>query len=42
MRRLVPAVLGVLFWPQFAIVFPYTAVVIVLLLWPRGILKSAW
>jgi branched-chain amino acid transport system permease protein len=33
---------GVLFWPQFAIVFPYTAVVIVLLLWPRGILKSAW
>ncbi len=33
---------GVLFWPQFAIVFPYTAVVIVLLIWPRGILKSAW
>jgi branched-chain amino acid transport system permease protein len=33
---------GVLFWPQFAIVFPYTAVVIVLLIWPRGILKSTW
>jgi len=33
---------GVLFWPQFAIVFPYTAVVIVLLIWPRGILKSVW
>jgi branched-subunit amino acid ABC-type transport system permease component len=33
---------GVLFWPQFAIVFPYTAVVIVLLLRPRGILKSVW
>jgi branched-subunit amino acid ABC-type transport system permease component len=33
---------GILFWPQFAIVFPYTAVVIVLLLRPRGILKSVW
>jgi branched-chain amino acid transport system permease protein len=33
---------GVLFWPQFAIVFPYAAVVIVLLLRPRGILKSVW
>jgi branched-subunit amino acid ABC-type transport system permease component len=33
---------GVLFWPQFAIVFPYTAVVIVLLLRPRGLLKSFW
>lgn len=33
---------GVLFWPQFAIVFPYTAVVIVLLLRPRGMLKSIW
>ncbi|RJR54011.1 MAG: branched-chain amino acid ABC transporter permease [Desulfobacteraceae bacterium] len=33
---------GVLFWPQFAIVFPYTAVVIVLLLRPRGMLKSVW
>ncbi len=33
---------GVLFWPQFAIVFPYTAVVIVLLLKPKGMLKSVW
>jgi branched-subunit amino acid ABC-type transport system permease component len=33
---------GVLFWPQFAIVFPYTAVVIVLLWRPRGMLKSVW
>ena len=34
--------LGILFWPQFAIVFPYTAVVIILLLRPRGLLKSVW
>jgi len=34
--------LGVLVWPQFAIVFPYVAVVIVLLLRPRGLLKSVW
>lgn len=33
---------GVLFWPQFAIVFPYMAVVIVLLLKPKGLLKSVW
>jgi branched-subunit amino acid ABC-type transport system permease component len=33
---------GVLLWPQFAIVFPYAAVVIVLLLRPRGMLKSVW
>jgi len=33
---------GVLFWPQFAIVFPYMAVVIILILWPTGILKSVW
>ena len=33
---------GVLFWPQFAIVFPYTAVVIVLLIRPKGLLKSVW
>jgi branched-subunit amino acid ABC-type transport system permease component len=33
---------GVLFWPQFAIVFPYAAVVIVLTLKPTGILKSVW
>jgi branched-chain amino acid transport system permease protein len=34
--------LGVLVWPQFAIVFPYAAVVIVLLLRPKGLLKSVW
>ncbi len=34
--------IGVLIWPQFAIVFPYAAVVIVLLLRPRGMLKSVW
>jgi len=34
--------LGVLIFPQFAIVFPYTAVVIVLLLRPKGLLKSVW
>lgn len=33
---------GVLFWPQFAIVFPYMAVVIVLLFKPKGLLKSVW
>ena len=33
---------GVLIWPQFAIVFPYVAVVIVLLLKPTGLLKSVW
>jgi len=33
---------GVLFWPQFAIVFPYLAVVIVLTLKPTGLLKSVW
>jgi branched-chain amino acid transport system permease protein len=34
--------LGVLFVPQFAIVFPYLAVVIVLLIRPSGLLKSVW
>jgi len=34
--------LGVLFVPQFAIVFPYAAVVIILLLRPTGLLKSVW
>jgi branched-subunit amino acid ABC-type transport system permease component len=33
---------GILFWPQFAIVFPYLAVVIVLIWRPTGILKSVW
>jgi branched-chain amino acid transport system permease protein len=34
--------LGVLLWPQFAIVFPYLAVVIILTLKPTGLLKSVW
>lgn len=34
--------LGVLIWPQFAIVFPYMAVVIILILRPKGLLKSVW
>jgi len=34
--------LGVLLWPQFAIVFPYLAVVIVLVWRPTGMLKSVW
>ena len=34
--------LGILFWPQFGIVFPYVAVVIVLLWRPMGLLKSVW
>ncbi len=34
--------LGILIWPQFAIVFPYLAVVTVLIIRPRGLLKSVW
>ncbi len=34
--------IGVLIWPQFAIVFPYTAVIVVLLMRPAGLLKSTW
>jgi branched-subunit amino acid ABC-type transport system permease component len=34
--------LGVLFWPQFAIVFPYLAVVIILVWRPTGLLKAVW
>jgi len=33
---------GVLFWPQFSILFPYIAVAIVLIWRPQGILKSVW
>jgi branched-subunit amino acid ABC-type transport system permease component len=33
---------GVLFLPQFAIVFPYLAVGIVLIWRPTGLLKSVW
>ncbi|MBN2403084.1 MAG: branched-chain amino acid ABC transporter permease [Spirochaetes bacterium] len=34
--------LGILLWPQFGIIFPYLAVVVVLLIRPTGILKSTW
>lgn len=34
--------LGILIWPQFGVVFPYLAVILVLLLRPRGLLKSTW
>ncbi|MDF1592722.1 MAG: branched-chain amino acid ABC transporter permease [Desulfobacterales bacterium] len=33
---------GILVWPQFAIVFPYVAVITVLLFRPKGLLKSTW
>lgn len=34
--------LGILVWPQFAIVFPYMAVIIVLIIKPTGLLKGTW
>lgn len=34
--------IGILLWPQFAIVFPYAAVVTALLIRPRGLLKATW
>jgi branched-chain amino acid transport system permease protein len=34
--------IGILLWPQFAIVFPYLAVVIILSLKPTGLLRSVW
>lgn len=34
--------LGILIWPQFSIVFPYVAVVVVLLFRPKGLLKAVW
>ncbi|MBI5014712.1 MAG: branched-chain amino acid ABC transporter permease [Deltaproteobacteria bacterium] len=34
--------IGVLVWPQFAIVFPYVAVIVVLTLRPSGLLKATW
>ncbi len=34
--------MGILVWPQFGIIFPYLAVVIVLLFRPTGLLKSTW
>lgn len=33
---------GILIIPQFAIVLPYMAVVIVLSIRPKGLLKSVW
>lgn len=33
---------GLLFLPQFTVVFPYAAVVIILLWRPRGLLRSVW
>ena len=34
--------LGILIWPQFGIVFPYAAVIVVLIFRPTGLLKSTW
>jgi branched-subunit amino acid ABC-type transport system permease component len=34
--------IGILILPQFAIIFPYMAVVIVLVFRPKGLLKSTW
>ncbi|NNF99333.1 MAG: branched-chain amino acid ABC transporter permease [Desulfobacteraceae bacterium] len=34
--------IGILIFPQFAIVFPYVAVITVLMLRPKGLLKSVW
>jgi branched-chain amino acid transport system permease protein len=34
--------IGILVWPQFAIVFPYVAVVVVLMFRPKGLLKATW
>lgn len=34
--------LGILIWPQFGIVFPYAAVIVVLIFRPTGLLRSTW
>ena len=34
--------LGILIWSQFGIIFPYAAVVVVLVIRPTGLLKSTW
>ncbi len=34
--------LGILIWPEFGIVFPYAAVIVVLIFRPTGLLKSTW
>jgi branched-chain amino acid transport system permease protein len=36
------ASLGILIWPQFGIVFPYAAVIVVLSFRPTGLLRSTW
>lgn len=33
---------GVLVWPQFSVVLPYLAVVVVLIFRPKGLLRSVW
>lgn len=34
--------IGILVWPQFAIVFPYLAVIVILVFRPKGLLKATW
>ena len=34
--------MGILIWPQFGIVFPYAAVIVVLTVRPTGLLRSTW
>jgi branched-subunit amino acid ABC-type transport system permease component len=34
--------IGILVWPQFAIIFPYLAVVTVLMFRPKGLLRATW
>ena len=34
--------MGILLWPQFGIIFPYLAVIVVLIFRPTGLLKSTW
>jgi branched-chain amino acid transport system permease protein len=34
--------LGILVWPQFGVVFPYAAVIVVLTFRPNGLLKATW
>jgi branched-chain amino acid transport system permease protein len=34
--------LGILIWPQFGIIFPYAAVIVVLSFRPKGLLRSTW
>jgi len=34
--------LGILAWPQFGVIFPYAAVIVVLLFRPNGLLKATW